>query len=63
MEREGIDLHNIFDQWIKQGIEAIPPDQLDHVQYIFLMTGKEKSRGIKCMHGEICKLGMKLGDT
>jgi hypothetical protein len=63
MEREGIDLQNILDQWKKQGMDTIPSDQLDRIQYLFLMREEEKSRGIKCMHGEIGNLGIKLGDN
>jgi len=53
VEREGIDLQNILDQWKRQGMDTIPSDQLDHIQYLFLMREEAKARGIKCMHGEI----------
>jgi hypothetical protein len=63
VEREGIDLQNFLDQWKKQGIGTIPLNQLDCVQYLFLMSGEEKTIGIKRMHGEIGNLGIKSGDT
>jgi len=63
MEREGIDLQNILEQWKKQGMDTIPSDQLDRIQYLFLMREEEKYRGIKCMHGEKGNLGIKLGDN
>ena len=37
MEREGIDLSNILEQWKKQGVNNIPMDQLDRIQYLFLL--------------------------
>jgi hypothetical protein len=43
VEREGIDLQNILDQWKKQGMETIPSDQLDRIQYLFLMREEAKS--------------------
>jgi len=60
MEREGIDLLNILEQWKKQGVDNIPTKQSDHIQYLFLLRGGEKTRGIKCMHGEIENLGIKI---
>jgi hypothetical protein len=62
VEREGIDLLNILEQWKRQGVENVPMEQLDHIQYLFLLREKAKYRGIKCMHGEIGHLGMKTGD-
>jgi hypothetical protein len=37
-------------------------EQLDCIQYLFLLREEEKSRGIKCMHGEIGHLGIKEGE-
>ena len=34
-------------------------DQLDHIQYLFLLREELKSRGIRCMHGKIGHLGIK----
>jgi hypothetical protein len=62
VEREGIDLLNILEQWKKQGVDNVPVEQLDRIQYLFLLREEEKSRGIKCMHGEIGHLGMKVGE-
>jgi hypothetical protein len=47
VEREGIDLQNILEQWKKQGMDNIPSEQLDHIQYLFLMREEAKARGIK----------------
>jgi hypothetical protein len=63
IEREGIDLQNILEQWKKQGMDNIPSEQLDRIQYLFLMREEEKTRGIKHMHGEIGTLGIKAGDS
>jgi hypothetical protein len=49
VEREGIDILNIL-------------EQLNHIQYLFLLREEEKSRGVKRMHGEIGYLGIKTGD-
>jgi hypothetical protein len=53
VEREGIDLSNILEQWKRQGVYNVPAKQLDHIQYIFLLREEDKSRGIKRIHGEI----------
>jgi hypothetical protein len=63
IEREGIDLQNILEQWKKQGMDNIPSEQLDRIQYLFLMREEEKARGIKRMHGEIGTLDIKAGDN
>jgi hypothetical protein len=62
VEREGIDLPNILEQWKRQGVDNVPAEQLDHIQYLFLLREEEKSRGTKRMHGEIGHLGIKTGD-
>ena len=53
VEREGIDLSNILEQWKRQGVDNVPVDKLDRIQYLFLLREEEKSRGLKHMHGEI----------
>lgn len=62
MEREGIYLPKILEQWKRQGVDSVPVEQLNRIQYIFLLREEEKSRGTKCMHGEIGHLGIKIGD-
>jgi hypothetical protein len=62
VEREGIDLPNILEQWKKQGVDNVPAEQLDRIQYLFLLREEEKSRGIKHTHGEIGHLGIKAGE-
>jgi len=62
MEREGIVLLNILEQWKKQGFDNIPTDQLDHIQYLLLWREEAKTRGTKRMHAEIGNLGIKIGD-
>jgi hypothetical protein len=62
VEREGIDLPNILEQWKRQGVDNVPVEQLDRIQYLFLLREEVKSRGIKHMHGEIGHLGIKIGD-
>ena len=62
MEREGIDLPNILEQWKKKGVDNIPMEQLDRIQYLFLPREEAKTKGIKHMHGEIRNLGIKIGD-
>jgi hypothetical protein len=59
VEREGIDLPNILEQWKKKGVDKVPTEQLDHIQYLFLLQEEEKTRGIKCTHGEIGNMGIK----
>jgi hypothetical protein len=62
MEREGIDLPNILEQWKNQGVDNVPVEQLDRIQYLFLLREEEKSIGMKCKHGEIGHLGIKVGE-
>jgi hypothetical protein len=62
VEREGIDLPNILEQWKRQGVDNVPAEQLDRIQYLFLLREEEKSRGLKCTHGEIGHLGIKAGE-
>jgi hypothetical protein len=40
----------------------VPTEQLYCIQYLFLLREEEKSRGTKCMHGEIGHLGIKIVD-
>jgi hypothetical protein len=63
VEREGIDLLNILEQWKRQGVDNVPTEKLDHIQYIFLLREEEKYRGIKCMHGKIGHLRIKTGEV
>jgi hypothetical protein len=37
VEREGIDLPNILEQWKRQGVDNVPAEQLDRIQYLFLL--------------------------
>jgi hypothetical protein len=63
VEREGIDLTNILEQWKRQGVDNIPTKQLDRTQCVFLLREEVKDRGLKCTHGEIGHLGVKVGTT
>jgi len=60
-EREGIDIPNILEQWKKQGVDNVLAEQLDCIQYLFLLREEEKTIGIKHTHGEIGHLGIKAG--
>jgi hypothetical protein len=62
MEREGIDLPNILEQRKKQGVDNVPAEQLDRIQYLFLLREEEKSRGVNLTHSEIGHLGIKAGE-
>jgi hypothetical protein len=62
MEREGIDLLNILEQWKRQGVDNVPAEQLDRIQYLFLLREEEKFRGLKRTHEEIGHLGIKEGE-
>jgi hypothetical protein len=46
----------------RQGVDNVPAEKLDRIQYLFLLREEEKSRGIKHMHGEIGHLGIRTGD-
>jgi hypothetical protein len=61
VEREGIDLPNILEQWKRRGMDNVPTKQLDRIQYLFLLREEAKSRGLKRMHREIGHLGIKAG--
>jgi hypothetical protein len=61
VEGEGIDLPNILEQWKRQGVDNVPTEQLDRIQYMFLLREEAKARGQKCTHGEIGQLGVKVG--
>ena len=58
MEREGIDLPNILEQWKRQGVDNVPTEQLDRIKYLFLLREEAKARGLKRAHGEIGHLGV-----
>jgi hypothetical protein len=62
VEREGIDLSNILEQWKRQGIDNIPTKQVDRIQYMFLLSEEAKDRGKKRTHGEIGHLGVKADE-
>jgi hypothetical protein len=62
VEREGIDLPNILEQWKRQGVDNVPTEQLDHIQYLFLLREEAKARGLKRTHGEIGHLGVKADE-
>jgi hypothetical protein len=62
VEREGINLSNILEQWKKQGVDNVQVEQLDRIQYLFLLREEVKSIGIKRTHGEIGHLGIKVGE-
>jgi hypothetical protein len=53
VEREGINLSNILEQWKRQGVDNVPTEQLDRIQYMFLLRGEAKARGLKRTHEEI----------
>jgi hypothetical protein len=59
LEREGIYLLNILEEWKRKGVDNVLAEQLDCIQYLFLIREEEKSRGIKHTHGEIGHLGIK----
>jgi hypothetical protein len=62
VEREGIYLSNILEQWKRQGVDNVPTEQLDRIQYLFLLREEEKSRGLNHAQGEIGHLGIKVGE-
>jgi hypothetical protein len=62
VEREGIDLTNMLEQWKRQGVDNVPTEQLDRIQYLFLLREEAKYRGLKRTHGEIGHLGVKAGE-
>jgi hypothetical protein len=62
VEREGIYLLNILEQWKRHGVDNVPAEQLDHIQYLFLLREEEKSKGLKRMHEDIGHLGFKAGE-
>jgi hypothetical protein len=61
MEREGINLPNILEQWKKQGVDNVPAEQLDRIQCL-LLREEEKFRGINHTHEKIGHLGVKEGE-
>jgi hypothetical protein len=61
VERERINLPNILEQWKRHGVDNVPAEQLDCIQYLFLLREEAKSRGLKRTHGEIGHLGIKAG--
>jgi hypothetical protein len=46
----------------KAGRRQCTSEQLDRIQYLFLLREEEKSRGLKRTHGEIGHLGIKAGE-
>jgi hypothetical protein len=62
VEREGIDLPHILEQWKRQGVDNVPTEKLDRIQYMFLLREEAKDRGQKHTHGEIGHLGVKADE-
>jgi len=62
VEREGIDLSNILEQWKNNGVDNVPTEQLDRIQYLFLLREEEKSKGINRTHCDIRHLGIKADE-
>jgi hypothetical protein len=62
VEREGIDLTNILEQWKKQGVENVLTKQLDRIQYLFLQREEAKAHGQKRTYGETGHLGVKASE-
>jgi hypothetical protein len=62
VEREGINLPHILEQWKRHGVDNVPTEQLDHIQYLLLLWEEAKSRGQKRTHGEIRHLGVKVDE-
>jgi hypothetical protein len=63
VEREGIDLLNILEQWKRQGVDNVPAEQPDRIQYLFLLREEEKSIGLKRTHENIGHLGIKASEV
>jgi hypothetical protein len=53
VEREGIDLTNILEQWKRQGVDNVPTEQLDRIKYMFLLREEAKASGLKHAHRDI----------
>jgi hypothetical protein len=62
VEREGIDILNILEQWKIHGVDNVPIEQLDRIQYLFLLREEAKDRGLKRTLGDIGHLGVKDGE-
>ena len=62
MEREGIDLPNILEQWKRQGVDKVPIEKFDRIQYLFLLREEVKARGQKHTHRDIGHLGVKVDE-
>jgi hypothetical protein len=62
VEREGINITNILEQWKRQGVDNVPIEQLDCIQYLFLLREEAKSRFLKHTHGEIGHLEVKADE-
>jgi hypothetical protein len=48
VEREGIELPHILEQWKRQGVDKLPTKQLDRIQYLFLLREDAKGKEKKC---------------
>jgi hypothetical protein len=59
VEREGIDLPEILEQWKRQGVDNVPTEKLDCIQYMFLLREESKAKGLMCTHEEIEHLVVK----
>ena len=60
LDREGMDLVNMVEQWKEIGVEHIPEEQINRINFLFLAQEEVGSKGQKRGHGETKGMGIKV---
>ena len=59
LEKEGLDLNSIVEQWKQKGLDKIPEEEINWVNHLFLTRQDAASKGIKRGRGATKGLGIK----
>ena len=59
LKREGMDLNTVVEQWKQKGVEHIPKEEIDRVNFLFLTRQDAELKGLKRGFGATKGLGIK----
>ena len=60
LEREGMDLNTMVEQWKERGLEHIPEEEMERFNFLFLAQQEAETKGQKRGHGATKGLGIKV---
>lgn len=58
LEKEDMDLNSMLEQWKQKGMEHVPDEEIDRIDYLFLSRHDAELHGIKRSHGATKSLGV-----